>query len=79
MIEWFKQLALPRRSAADEKYAQAMMLTNEVEKRMQDHASSSDPFRAVMAEIWLQNHDTTLVSDSFEIHQESRIYKGPPK
>lgn len=77
-MSWFRNF-LGRVESPDvyDKYAKAMVLTNEVERTMRERSASPDPIRALLAEIWLQHHDVALVAESFEAHQESRIYKGP--
>lgn len=77
-MNWLRDF-LRRPSPAYDKYATAMRLTNEVEQTMRSRSASPDPFRSLMAELWLQHHDVALVADSFQSHQESRIYKGPPE
>lgn len=76
MIGWIRD-RMAKRSPADEKYVRAMILTNEVEQKMRERAASPDPIRALLADMFLQNHDIALVSDAFEAMQESRIFKGP--
>jgi hypothetical protein len=76
MIRWIRA-RMANRSPMDEKYARAMILTNEVEQTMREKAASPDPIRALLADMFLQNHDVALVADAYEMMQESRIFKGP--
>lgn len=76
MIRWIRD-RMAKRSPVDEKYARAMILTNEVEQTMREKAASPDPFRSLLADMFLQNHDVPLIADAFEAIQESRIFKGP--
>lgn len=76
MIDWLcSRFSRPR--GFDGKYARAMALTSEVEEKMRERAASPDPVRAMLADMWFQNHDVALVADAYEASQESRIYKGP--
>lgn len=77
MMAWILEKLAPPRSKAEEKYARAMILTNEVEQKMRERSASPDPIRALLADMWLQHHDTALVADAYEAAQESRIFKGP--
>lgn len=67
---------LGKGSASNPKYQRAIDLTDEVIEAFRDRAKSPDPFRAVLADLFLQHHDIALVADAFEASQESRIYKG---
>jgi hypothetical protein len=78
MIGWARR-KIAQRCAHEEKYAQAMILTNEVEQKMRECAAAPDPFRAIMADIWFQNHDMARVTDAFEASQESHIFEGLSK
>ena len=62
VIGWIRNKMSSPRPSHEDKYAQAMILTNEVEQKMRERAASPDPFRAVMADIWIQRHDVALVT-----------------
>lgn len=59
------------------KYEQAIDLSDELIKKMRERANQRDPFKAVLADLFFQQHDPALIADAFEVSQESRIYKGP--
>lgn len=61
---------------SDAKFHRAMELADEVTTKMRERAASPDPFRALMADLFLQHHDIALVADAFEAAQEANIYKG---
>lgn len=59
------------------KYDLAMKTADETIKRLRAARESNDPIRALLADVFFQNHDTALVADAYEAAQESRIYQGP--
>lgn len=78
VVRWVRERLAPR-APHDEKYRHAIALTDELTEAMRERAASPDPFRALMADLFLQHHDIALIADAFQISQESRIYKGPPE
>lgn len=76
LVNWVRDTLAPR-TVRDDKYEQAISLTDEVTEKMRERARSPDPFRALMADLFLQHHDIALVADAFEASQESKIYRGP--
>ena len=86
MKNWLQQLNPFQRPAKTGKYEKAMALADDIEKKMQERSASVDPFRAVMADIWFQHHDgknnkgdTVLMTDAYQMAQESHICKGSEK
>lgn len=65
------------RSNGHDKYSRAISMADEVTELMRERSKSADPFKAVLADLFFQAHDTALIADAFEASQESRIYKGP--
>lgn len=59
------------------KYEEASRVADETIDHIRRARESRDPIRALLADIYFQNHDTALISDAYEMSQESRIYKGP--
>lgn len=68
----------PPPDPSDEKYHRAVELSDELIKTMREQNESSDPFRALLAGLFLQHHDPKLVADAYEISQEAKIFRGPP-
>lgn len=60
-------------------YDLAMRTADETIQRLRAARESNDPIRALLADVFFQNHDTALVADAYEAGQESRIYMGPPR
>lgn len=60
------------RSDVDDRYARAMTLTDEVTTRMREAAASTDVARAVMADIWSQNHNVPFLTTVVEAVQEMK-------
>lgn len=75
-VQWFSGKPAHQ---TNEKYEHAIRLTDEVTDKMRERAASPDPFRALMADLFLQHHHIALVADAFEVSQESKIYRGPEK
>jgi hypothetical protein len=59
-----------------EKYDQAMVMADEVERLMRQREMQRDPYRPVLVDLLFQAHDPALVADAYQISQESRIYRG---
>ena len=78
MIGWMRGLFASRPSAND-RYRRAVELTDELTETMRERSASPDPFRALLADMFLQHHNIPLVADAYEASQESRIHEGPPK
>lgn len=74
---WLREKLAPGVSATDAKFQRALAATEEVTEAMREKAASPDPIRALLADMFLQNHDIALVADAYEASQEARIYKGP--
>jgi hypothetical protein len=75
VVDWVLEKLAPR-PPHDDKYERAIALTDEVTEKMRERAASPDPFRSLMADLFMQHHDIALVADAFEVAQESRIYQG---
>jgi hypothetical protein len=78
LMSWLRHIFGP--SNADRKYDEAMRLSAEVIAAMRDKKRSSDPFKALVGDMFFQSHPSieTIVS-VYEMHQEGQIWKGPPR
>jgi hypothetical protein len=78
LMSWLQSIFGP--SNADRKYDEAMRLSDEVIATMRDKKRSSDPFKALIGDMFFQSHPSidTVVS-LYEMHQEGQIWKGPPR
>ncbi len=68
----------PSDDGSTEKYHTALALTEEVTDKFRERAASPDPFRALMADLFLQHHDIGLLTEVYEASQEAKIFHGPP-
>ncbi len=57
-----------------DEFHRAMALADEVTQLIRERRR--DPFRSVLADLLLHQHDPALIADAFEMSQEARIYKG---
>jgi hypothetical protein len=64
---------------ADIAYATAMRVSDDFIRRMQEMSGSKDAARAVMADIWAQNHNVPFITTIVETVEEmkSGIYQRP--
>lgn len=69
-----KQMILGRPEPS--KFEEASRIADETINHLRQARKSHDPIRALLADIYFQNHDTALIADAYEMSQESRIYKG---
>lgn len=63
---------VPAPSRGDMAYAQAMNESYELLKRMRETSRSTDAARAVMADIWAQNHNVPFMTTIVETVQEMK-------
>lgn len=74
-----------RPCASDIAYHTAMGVSDELIQRMRDHSNSSDPARAVMADVWAQRRNVPFMATVFESVEEMKsgtVYSNgthPPK
>lgn len=67
------------RPPAESAYEQASRVADETINHIREARKSNDPIRALLADIYFQNHDTALIAEAYEQSQESRIYLGDGK
>lgn len=63
------------KDASDRAYEEAMGVSNELIARMRESAESNDAARAVMADIWAQNHNIPFMTTVYQSVQEAK--SGP--
>ena len=56
-------------------YAEVMQESDDLLKRMRETSNSTDAARAVMADIWSQNHNVPFLTTVYESVQEAK--SGP--
>lgn len=54
------------------KYRKAMAVSEDLLTRMREASRSTDAARAVMADIWLQNHNVPFLTTVYESVQEAK-------
>lgn len=59
-----------RRSAADAAYDRAMEESTSLIAKMRECSDGKSPIRAIMADIWAQNHNIPYVATVYESVQE---------
>lgn len=59
-----------RRSAADAAYDRAMAESANLIAKMRECSDDRNPIRAIMADIWAQNHNVPYVATVYESVQE---------
>lgn len=64
--------AEPAPSKGDVAYEAAMNESDELLKQMRNASSSSDAARAVMADVWAQNHNVPFLTTVYETVQEMK-------
>jgi hypothetical protein len=78
-MRWFKNMFFGP-SKADMKYEEAMRASSEVIEVMRDKKRSSDPFKAMIGDMFFQSHPSIeTVVTVYEMYQEGQIWKGPPR
>jgi hypothetical protein len=63
------------KDASDRAYEEAMGVSNDLIARMREAGDSTDAARAVMADIWAQNHNIPFLTTVYESVQEAK--SGP--
>lgn len=51
-------------------YARAINESSDLLRRMREHSGSTDAARAVMADVWAQNHNVPFMTTVYETVQE---------
>ena len=59
-----------RRTAADIAYDRAMADSSTLIRKMRECSDDRNPIRAIMADIWAQNHNVPYVTTVYESVQE---------
>jgi len=59
-----------RATPADRAYNHAMAVSTDLIEKMRERSSDPSPMRAMMADIWAQNHNVPYVTSVFETVQE---------
>lgn len=57
---------------ADRTYARAMAVSDDLLKKMHDYSRSTDAARAVMADVWAQNHNIPFMVTVYEAVEEAK-------
>ena len=65
----------PAPMKGDLAYAEVMQESDDLLKRMRETSNSTDAARAVMADIWSQNHNVPFLTTVYESVQEAK--SGP--
>lgn len=65
----------PAPSKGDRAYAAVMDESDEILRHMRESSRSTDAARAVMADIWQQNHNVPFLTTVYESVQEAK--SGP--
>lgn len=60
------------RPESDDSYARAMNVSGDLLARMRETSQSTDAARAVMADIWAQNHNVPFMTTVVETVQEMK-------
>lgn len=53
-------------------YKQAMKVSDELLERMRETSRSTDAARAIMADVWAQNHNVPFITTVFESVEEMK-------
>lgn len=53
-------------------YQRAMQVSGELLERMRNYSNGNDPARAVMADVWAQNHNIPFLTTVHEAVQEAK-------
>lgn len=56
----------------DDSYARAMNASDELIARMREASNSTDPARAIMADVWAHNHNIPFLTTVGEAVQEMK-------
>jgi hypothetical protein len=58
-----------------------MRLSEEVIATMRDKRRSSDPFKALIGDMFFQRHHPSIetIVSLYEMNQEGQIWRGPPR
>lgn len=66
-------------SNGDGAYDKAMHVSDDLIARMRDASESSDPARAVMADIWAQRNNVPYITTTYQAVQElnAALYQDP--
>ena len=65
----------PAPSRGDLAYAKAMHESDDLLKKMREASKSTDAARAIMADVWSQNHNVPFLTTVYESVQEAK--SGP--
>jgi hypothetical protein len=79
IMSWLRSL-FSGPSEADKKFDATMRLSDEVIEAMRSKKRSSDPFKALIGDMFFQSHPSidTIVS-VYEMYEEGQIWRGPPQ
>lgn len=69
---WRKPATPPPLMPGDVAYSKAMTETRELREKMRGCAESTDVARALMADIWFQNHNIPFLTTVYEGVQEMK-------
>lgn len=61
-----------RSSSADTAFDEAMNVSDDLIKHMQETSQSRDAVRAVMADVWAQRNNIAFMTTTFEAVQEAK-------
>lgn len=62
-------------AAGDVAYHEAMRVTSDLITKMRESSNSTDAARAIMADVWAQNHNMPFLTTVYESVQEAK--SGP--
>jgi len=65
---------------SEQAYVTAINESSDLLRRMREHSRSTDAARAVMADVWAQNHNIPFMTTVYEAVQEAKSgiqEKGP--
>lgn len=69
---WNRHTPPHQDSRGDLAYAHAMTVSGDLLTRMQECSRSTDAARAIMADVWAQNHNAPFLTTVFEAVQEAK-------
>lgn len=69
-MSWLRETILPAPSRGVAAYNRAMAESGALIQKMQNASSSSDPLRAIFADMWLERNNVPYATSMYETHQE---------
>ena len=73
-MKWIlcRMFCRPVDGEGDSRYREAMMTSGDLLARMRESSTSTDPARAVMADIWAQHNNIPFMTTVYEAVQEMK-------